>query len=69
MKIEFVVEAKNAIIVSVFSGKVSKEDARGQLAGILAVLNVAEKESYSAKLKTQVAEIKSDIEATIENLA
>lgn len=68
MKTAFVIEAKKEITIAAFEGRISKDDARNQLAGILALIAVANKESKSEKLKNDLAEVAAGIEATITNL-
>lgn len=66
--VEFVQEARKEITLNVFEGTLSEADAALKLDGILTVVKVAQHDSKSEKLKSELVAVEAAIVGTIQKL-
>lgn len=66
--VQFIEDARKNVTLSVFEGRVTEAEAVHQLQGILSVVQVAQSDSKSDKLKKELENVEVALTATIQKL-
>lgn len=66
MKVQFVKQAKNQIIIDTVEGKISEKEAASQLRGLTTLTDVVLTNSKSEAVKAELNELRADLEAAAD---